>query len=69
MPAGTPREIVNKIYEDTKKVLALPDVRRRLIDEGTYELIGSSPEEFARALRSEQAKYAKLIKDTKIPLQ
>ena len=36
------------------------------IDRGGNELIGSSPEEFARMLRSEGAKYAKLIKDTNI---
>jgi tripartite-type tricarboxylate transporter receptor subunit TctC len=69
VPAGTPREIINKIHEDTKKVLAMPDVRYSLIDQGTFELIGSSPDEFAKMLRSEQAKYAKLIKDTNIPRQ
>lgn len=69
VPAGTPREIINRIYEDTRKVLAMPDVRLKLIDQGGNELIGSSPEEFARALRSETAKYAKLIKDANIPKQ
>ena len=69
VPAGTPREIVNRIYEDTKKVLAMPDVRERLIDKGGMELIGSSPDEITRMLRSEAVKYAKLIKDTNVPKQ
>ena len=69
VPAGTPREIVNRIYEDTKKVLAMPDVRLRLVDQGGFELIGSSPEEFARALRGEAEKYARLIRETNIPKQ
>ena len=69
VPAGTPREVVNRIYEDTKKVLAMPDVIDKLVAQGGNELIGSSPEELARMLRSEAAKYAKLIKDTNMPLQ
>ena len=69
VPAGTPREIINRIYEDTKKVLAMPDVRQRLTVQGGNELIGSSPEEFARMLRSETSKYASLIRDTNVPKQ
>jgi tripartite-type tricarboxylate transporter receptor subunit TctC len=50
-PAGTPPDIINKIHDDTVAALALPDVRRRLVDLGMEE-IGNSPEEFAAALVS-----------------
>jgi len=61
VPAGTDRAIVNKISADVKKVLAMPDIRKQLIDEGGNELIGSAPEEFARVIASDQAKYRKLV--------
>jgi tripartite-type tricarboxylate transporter receptor subunit TctC len=42
-------------------VIALPEVRRRLIDDG-QEPGGGSVEDFARFMRSEVAKYAKVVK-------
>jgi tripartite-type tricarboxylate transporter receptor subunit TctC len=65
VPAGTPRPIVQKIQADSAKVLALPDVRERLAALG-LEPVGSSPEQFDAFVRSEIAKWAKLIKDNNI---
>src|SRR5438093_3542066 len=51
LPAGAPREALVRIYEDTKKILEEPQFRQKqLIDKG-YEVVGSSPQEFAVYIR------------------
>lgn len=69
VPAGTPKDIVRRVQGDVVKVLALPDVRRVLVDEGANELVGSSPEEFGKHIRSEIERYRKLIADAGIKRQ
>ena len=66
VPAGTPREIVIKLQQETAKVLKLPDVIERLRTGGN-EGIGSTPEEFEALFRADIAKFAKIIADAKIP--
>ena len=47
LPAGAPREAVARIHQDTKKIVEQPEFRQKqLIDKG-YEVVGSSPQEFA----------------------
>jgi tripartite-type tricarboxylate transporter receptor subunit TctC len=65
VPAATPKPIVNRIYADSAKVLAMPEVRERLAGLG-LEVVGSSPEQFDAFVRSEIAKWAKVIKDNNI---
>ncbi len=64
-PTGTPPAIVEKIHQDTVKVLAMPDVRKKLNDIG-MEVIGNSPKEFAAAITAETPQWAKVIKDAGI---
>jgi tripartite-type tricarboxylate transporter receptor subunit TctC len=64
-PAGTSPAIIEKIHRDTVKVLALPEVRKKLSDIG-MEVIGNSPAEFAAAIRTETPQWAKVIKDAEI---
>jgi tripartite-type tricarboxylate transporter receptor subunit TctC len=59
-PAGTPRDIITRLHGATVKALQHPEVRQRLLNDGA-EPVGSSPEEFAAYLRSETAKWAKVI--------
>lgn len=61
--AGTPEAIVQKIYQDTLKVLALPEVRQRLTDVG-LAVVGNSPREFAAQIRDEIVKKGKIVRDT-----
>jgi tripartite-type tricarboxylate transporter receptor subunit TctC len=68
MPAKTPAPIVERIQQETAKVLAMPDMRSRLATMA-YEGIGSKPEEFAAHYRQEIAKFTKVIADAKIPKQ
>ena len=65
VPAATPRLIVDRIYADSLKVLAMPDIRERLAGLG-LEVVGSNPEQFDAFVRSEIAKWAKVIKDNNI---
>jgi tripartite-type tricarboxylate transporter receptor subunit TctC len=66
VPAGTPREIVVKLQQETAKVLKLPDVMERL-RAGGNESVGSTPEEYDRVFRADIVKFAKIIADAKIP--
>jgi len=60
-PAGTPANIVAKINADTRKALADPGVRERLVNLGS-ETMDMSPEEFAKLVRSEMDDYARVLK-------
>jgi tripartite-type tricarboxylate transporter receptor subunit TctC len=68
VPAKTPNEIVLRLQQEARKALEAPDVRERL-KTFVAEPVGSSPEEFARKFKDDVAKYSKIVKDAKIPLQ
>jgi len=68
-PAGTPKPIVDLLYREVAKALRMPDVIERLATQGGNELVGNSPEEFAQVIKSDLAKYAKLIKAANIQVQ
>ncbi len=61
-PAHTPRDIITRVQQDTVKVLALPDVRTRLATLG-FDLGGTTPAEFAALLRSDLARWQKVIRE------
>jgi len=60
-PAGTPKEIIGRLHAETIKVVALPDVKERLFNAG-FEVVTSSPEQFAEFTRTEIQKWGKLVK-------
>jgi tripartite-type tricarboxylate transporter receptor subunit TctC len=60
-PAGTPKEVIAKINAETSRMLAAPEVRARIKNEGA-DPIGSSPEQFDKRIRSEVDKWAKVVK-------
>jgi tripartite-type tricarboxylate transporter receptor subunit TctC len=64
-PAGTPRNIVDKLHTDTVKVLADPDTKKRFADLGV-ETKASTPAEFSAFIKAEMDKYARLIKEANI---
>jgi tripartite-type tricarboxylate transporter receptor subunit TctC len=64
-PAATPRPIVERLSADANRVLADPDVRSRMIALGA-DPRGNTPEEFARFIREDQAKWAKLMREAGI---
>jgi tripartite-type tricarboxylate transporter receptor subunit TctC len=64
-PTGTSPAIINKIHQDSVKVLSMPDVRKQLKEIG-MEVIGNSPSEFAAAITAETPQWSKIIKDAAI---
>jgi tripartite-type tricarboxylate transporter receptor subunit TctC len=68
VPAKTPDAIVQRLYQEAKKALAAPDVRERLA-KFVAEPVGSSPEAFAKKFNDDVSKYARIVKEAKIPLQ
>jgi len=67
-PGGTPRDIVQKLNADINKAMQVPEVRARLEGVGT-QLKEQSAAEFEAYMKSEVAKYAKLIKDTGVKIE
>jgi tripartite-type tricarboxylate transporter receptor subunit TctC len=64
-PAGTPPAIIDKVYRETVRVLALSEVRRTLEMLG-IDTIGNSPAEFAAVIKAEIPQWAAIIKGTGI---
>lgn len=60
-PAGTPQPIIDRVHQETVRVLRAADVRERLVAEGA-DVIGSTPDEFAGFMKSETEKWARVIK-------
>jgi tripartite-type tricarboxylate transporter receptor subunit TctC len=65
VPVGTPPAIVDLLHREIVKIVALPDVQEKLAALG-FIAIADTPAEFAARLKSEFAKWAKVIKDAGI---
>jgi len=61
VPANTPRAIINRLNAETVKVLNMPEVKTFLFNQG-LDAAPSTPEEFGAYIRSERAKWAKIVK-------
>ncbi len=62
-PAGVPRPIIDKLAHETAAIIALPDVRERLLALGA-EPAANTPDEFGAYIRTEIAKWGKVIKES-----
>jgi tripartite-type tricarboxylate transporter receptor subunit TctC len=67
-PAGTPPEIVQKAYRDTKKALEDTQMKARFFAQGLAP-VGNSPEQFAKAMKQESALWAKVVRERKIQVK
>lgn len=67
-PAGAPKAVVDKLADETQRILKLPDVRERMSTLGA-EPVGDRPEQFAAHIKAEIAKWAKVIRDANVELQ
>ena len=65
LPAGTPPAILKRVHQAVTKALASPAIQERIVAVGA-EVVGSSPEEFAKFLKSEFTSWAKVIKEVGI---
>lgn len=64
-PAGTPAPVVRRMHEELAKALKVPAVAEKLTAQG-MDILGGTPEEFDAFLRSEIARWAKVVKDNRI---
>jgi tripartite-type tricarboxylate transporter receptor subunit TctC len=62
LPAGSPREAVARIYNDTRKILEDPEFRQKQLVARGYDVVGSSPEEFAAYIRKDSESRARAVK-------
>ena len=67
-PAGTPKEIIAKLNAEYAKAVSDPTVKQKLFDAG-IEPITSTPEELTAYIKSETAKWAKVIKESNIKVE
>lgn len=65
-PAGTPRPIINRLHADITQVLALPEVRKTYASLGATSPQPLSPEETQAMLRSESARWGKVVRAANI---
>jgi len=64
-PAKTPREIVDKLNKEIVAIMKDPDTAKKFADQGA-DIVTGSPEDFAKLVQSELAKWSKFIKEAKI---
>ena len=62
-PAGTPPAILQRLHTEVTRTLQNPEVRAKLAAAGT-EVLGSSPEDYAAYIRSELARWSRIVKET-----
>jgi tripartite-type tricarboxylate transporter receptor subunit TctC len=67
-PAKTPPAIVARMQREVARVIQLPDVKQKLLEQGG-DTVGSSPEALERVVKGELKKWAELIRDAKIKLE
>jgi len=67
-PAGTPKDIIEKVYRDTKKALESTQMRARLYVQGLAP-VGNTPEEMGRAMKEESALWARVVRERKIRVE
>lgn len=66
VPAKTDPAIIAKLHDEAVKALKDPAVFKRLGPDGGNEIVGGTPEEFARQIKAELGMYGKLVKDANI---
>ena len=62
-PAGTPAAIVQRLNTEVRSALEHPEVRAKLAAQGT-EILGSTPDEYAALIRSELARWSRVVQET-----
>ena len=65
VPTGTPAAVIEKVYRDTAKALEGADLRKRFDDIGMGP-VGNPPAEFAKAIREESVRWARIIRERKL---
>jgi tripartite-type tricarboxylate transporter receptor subunit TctC len=67
-PTGTPNEVIQKVYRDTKKALESSRLKARFYVQGLAP-VGNTPAEMGRAMKEESALWARVVRARKIKVQ
>jgi tripartite-type tricarboxylate transporter receptor subunit TctC len=62
VPAGSPKEAGTRIYQDTKKIVEEPEFREKELVQKGYEVVASSPEQFANYLEKDSESRARAVR-------
>ena len=68
-PAGTPREIVARLHGEIVKIAQMPELGNRLVQQGLELAVSRSPEEFTAFIKSDYARWAKVIREAGISVE
>jgi tripartite-type tricarboxylate transporter receptor subunit TctC len=68
-PAGTPATIVQKLHAEIAKALQSPEIHAKFAEMGVDDTVTRTPEDFAALVRSDIARFAKLVKDNNIRIE
>jgi len=60
-PAGAPSEVIKRLNADFNRIIAAPEMKKRMLDHG-YEPVGGPPERLGELIRAEIAKWAPVVK-------
>jgi tripartite-type tricarboxylate transporter receptor subunit TctC len=67
-PAGTPRPVIDRLQAEVRKIVTDPAFAARLQEQGLTG-IASTPEQFAAALKTEQDKWTRLVRERQLSLE
>jgi len=68
-PAGTPKPVVVRIHDEVVKILATPEMKERFLTTIGGDPVGGTPEQFAADIKSDIARWAKIVNDSGIKLE
>jgi tripartite-type tricarboxylate transporter receptor subunit TctC len=68
-PPAMPRDVVAKIYTDTAKVLGDADFSEQYVTRQWFEAVGNTPEEFSAYLKTEYARWGRLIELSRVSVE
>lgn len=68
VPVATPREVILRLNREVNRVIEIPDVRQRLVNQGA-EVLGGTPDEFGAFMRSEIERWSKIIKQLNLRVE
>lgn len=68
VPAKTPKPVIERLNKALNQVVADPEIRERLLDQGS-EAVGGTPEALGKVVQTEIAKWTRLVKDANIKVE
>ena len=67
-PAGTPREVINRLNAEWLKIAVMAETKERMSGAG-YEPMTSTPEQYGEFIKTEMVRWAKVIKDANVKIE